>query len=76
MSENRCPECQQELSWDGNYCCSRCNAHYHKIAYCPDCKAELEKLAACGAVSYFCHSCNELKSKSNPATRFEFKRID
>ncbi|SHO58087.1 zinc ribbon domain-containing protein [Vibrio quintilis] len=76
MSKNLCPECHQELSWDGNYYCSGCRTYYRKIAYCPDCKAELEKLSACGAVSYFCNSCHELKSKSNPATRFEFHRIE
>lgn len=31
---------------------------------CPKCKSELEQLKACGAVNYFCNSCNELVSKS------------
>ncbi|QLI83033.1 zinc ribbon domain-containing protein [Chitinibacter fontanus] len=31
---------------------------------CPDCGKELEVLAACGAKSYFCNHCNELKSSS------------
>jgi hypothetical protein len=31
----------------------------------------MEKLAACGAVSYFCPQCNELKSKSRVTFRFD-----
>ncbi|WP_373975342.1 zinc ribbon domain-containing protein [Chitinibacter sp. SCUT-21] len=31
---------------------------------CPDCGKEIEVLAACGAKSYFCNHCNELKSSS------------
>ncbi|WP_081986445.1 zinc-ribbon domain-containing protein [Chitinibacter sp. ZOR0017] len=39
---------------------------------CPDCGQALEVLAACGAKSYFCNHCNELKSsqrvkEANPA---------
>ncbi|KPC52885.1 YfgJ family double zinc ribbon protein [Amantichitinum ursilacus] len=39
---------------------------------CPDCGQPLEVLVACGARSYFCNGCNELKSsqrvrQSNPA---------
>ncbi|TCS43787.1 zinc-ribbon domain-containing protein [Reinekea marinisedimentorum] len=30
---------------------------------CPKCNSELEELRACGAVNYFCNSCNELVSK-------------
>ncbi|GHD58894.1 YfgJ family double zinc ribbon protein [Jeongeupia chitinilytica] len=29
---------------------------------CPDCGKPLEVLKACGATSYFCNHCNELKS--------------
>jgi predicted amidophosphoribosyltransferase len=31
---------------------------------CPDCGKPLEVLAACGAKSYFCNHCNELKSSA------------
>ncbi|HSC80018.1 MAG TPA: zinc-ribbon domain-containing protein [Chitinolyticbacter sp.] len=31
---------------------------------CPDCGQPLEVLQACGAKSYICPHCNELKSKS------------
>lgn len=34
----------------------------HTIAVCPDCGKALEVLKACGAISYFCNDCNELKS--------------
>ncbi|MGO1296623.1 MAG: zinc ribbon domain-containing protein [Vibrio sp.] len=63
--ENECPQCQQVLQWrDGNYLCQSCQQHYLKQAYCPTCHSQLEKLQACGSVSYFCNTCNELKSKS------------
>ncbi|GAA5786557.1 YfgJ family double zinc ribbon protein [Chitiniphilus shinanonensis] len=29
---------------------------------CPDCGQPLEVMKACGATSYFCNHCNELKS--------------
>ncbi|MEI8632385.1 zinc ribbon domain-containing protein [Vibrio sp. PP-XX7] len=76
MSDRQCPQCAETFIWDGQYYCSQCQHHYKKTAYCPDCQAELEKLSACGAVSYFCNSCNELKSKSNPKTRFEYQLVD
>ena len=74
MSDNICPDCRSELSWkDGQYYCDNCQHPVKKRAFCPDCDAELEKLQACGAASYFCNSCNELKSKSR--VRFVFEVI-
>ncbi|GAM55965.1 hypothetical protein yfgJ [Vibrio ishigakensis] len=72
MNENKCPSCDSDLGWDGQYYCAKCDQHYKKIGFCPDCDAEMEKLQACGSASYFCHSCNELKSKSR--ARFEFQK--
>ncbi|MDG3087244.1 zinc ribbon domain-containing protein [Vibrio hannami] len=73
-TQNICPKCEKELDWvDGNYKCQDCDVSYKKFAYCPDCDAELEKLQACGAASYFCNTCNELKSKS--LARFEFRPL-
>lgn len=72
-NQNLCPECSKELDWDDGYVCKDCAKRYKKRAFCPDCEAELEKLQACGAASYFCNSCNELKSKSR--ARFEFEEI-
>mgnify|MGYP000217739536 CR=1 FL=1 len=75
MQENRCPECQVELNWDGQYVCNGCDFHFKKIAFCPDCEAELEKLQACGSASYFCNfKCNELKSKSR--AKFIFQKVE
>ncbi|WGW01014.1 zinc ribbon domain-containing protein [Vibrio sp. YMD68] len=71
MSNNNCPECTTELEWDGAYLCVPCGEHYKKIGYCPECDKELEKLQACGSASYFCNSCNELKSKSRVKIVFE-----
>ncbi|MGF1699233.1 zinc ribbon domain-containing protein [Photobacterium makurazakiensis] len=72
MSQNTCPECHSELAWkDGQYYCDYCQTVVKKKAFCPDCAAEMEKLQACGSASYFCNSCNELKSKSRVKIVFE-----
>ena len=74
-TENLCPQCTTELEWDRDgYLCSDCNTKYKKIAFCPECDQLLEKLQACGAASYFCNHCNELKSKSR--VRIEFSAAD
>ncbi len=73
MASDICPICTNELVWKGHYRCSLCELDYKKVAFCPDCDAELEKLQACGAASYFCHHCNELKSKSR--VRFKLQKI-
>jgi hypothetical protein len=71
-SGNVCPKCSKELEWvSGSYHCSDCTITYNKVAFCPACDSELEKLQACGAVSYFCNTCNETKSKS--AVRVEYR---
>ncbi|ANS86204.1 zinc ribbon domain-containing protein [Vibrio scophthalmi] len=74
MNENHCPQCDNELQWQGHYHCMQCDVDFKKVAFCPDCDSQLEKLQACGAANYFCHSesCNELKSKSR--VRFEFQK--
>lgn len=33
--------------------------------YCPDCKKELELIAACGAANYFCNHCKKLVSSKS-----------
>ncbi len=72
---NCCPQCDKELEWDRDgYLCPTCHVKYKKLAYCPKCDSELEKLQACGAASYFCNTCNELKSKST--VRVEFQVIE
>lgn len=32
--------------------------------YCPTCHGDLEKIASCGTVGYFCDHCKSLVSKS------------
>ncbi len=62
---SHCPECQGALENDNlNYRCSACAAQFKARAHCDRCDAELERLKACGAVDYFCNTCNEMKSKS------------
>ncbi len=34
-----------------------------KLYYCPECKSKLEELSGCGAMGYFCNSCNKLISR-------------
>ncbi len=45
-------------------------------AYCNVCKSQVEVLNACGAVSYFCHTCNELKSSKKVLTEEELKKAE
>ncbi|CAH0538834.1 zinc ribbon domain-containing protein [Vibrio marisflavi] len=71
MQQNQCPTCQSDLQWDGQYFCSDCQQHYKKLVFCPECGNEVEKLKACGAVNYFCNTCNELKSKSKVKVNWE-----
>ncbi|UJF18952.1 zinc ribbon domain-containing protein [Vibrio sp. SS-MA-C1-2] len=69
----QCPMCEQELTWQGDgYYCQSCQDHFNKVAFCPKCDQQVEKLKACGAVSYFCNHCNELQSKSK--VRIEFQK--
>ena len=42
-----------------------------KKTFCPTCNDEVEVLNACGAVSFFCHTCNELKSSKDVLTKEE-----
>lgn len=72
MNQNVCPHCSSELSWKNDqYYCDFCQQSVLKKAVCPDCQSTMEKLQACGSASYFCHSCNELKSKSRVQISFE-----
>ncbi len=68
-----CPECQQGLPLvsGAKYHCESCVLSYNLMVKCPQCRSELEQLKACGAVNYFCPSCNELKSKSKVIRQLE-----
>lgn len=43
--------------------------------YCPTCQDEVEVIKACGAVSYFCNTCNELKSSKVVLTEEELEEL-
>lgn len=45
-----------------------------KKTFCPTCNDEVEVLNACGAVSFFCNTCNELKSSKTILTEEENKK--
>ncbi len=45
-----------------------------KKAFCPVCHDEVEIVQACGAVNYFCNTCNELKSSKVVLTEEENKK--
>ena len=61
-----CPECQTELTHNGESKrhCEHCHADFILNISCPQCEQPLQRLKACGAVSFWCDECNELKSKS------------
>ncbi|MFH0264600.1 zinc ribbon domain-containing protein [Vibrio rumoiensis] len=78
MNKNECSCCEGELVWNSNnkagkdsYQCQVCNLTFNQLAFCPDCKWQAEKIQACGAVSYFCPNCNELKSKSRITFQYQ-----
>ncbi|WP_019615001.1 zinc ribbon domain-containing protein [Psychromonas ossibalaenae] len=64
--ELQCPKCTGELARSGvlKRRCEACDSDFKLHAACDKCGDELERLQACGAVNFWCHSCNELKSKS------------
>ncbi|MDX8336139.1 zinc ribbon domain-containing protein [Candidatus Cetobacterium colombiensis] len=69
---DKCLNCGNELEKIGNeYVCKVCKKRYIKKAYCPIDKSELEKLAACGSISYWCNTCNELKSRKDAIYKLE-----
>jgi len=45
-----------------------------QIYYCPKCSGELERIASCGTVGYFCNSCRNLVSKSKILTHDEMEK--
>ena len=40
-----------------------------EVRYCPNCKKEVEEIAACGAVNYFCNHCKKLVSSRTAWTK-------
>jgi hypothetical protein len=65
-----CPVHAIPLTSRGRYLhCEACQSDYRLAGTCLQCGAELEHLQACGSSSWFCNSCNQLKSKSAVSTR-------
>jgi len=62
----QCPKCKHELERSGELKrhCRGCDSHFKLLVHCAECGDEIERLKACGAVSFWCNECNELKSKS------------
>ncbi|AGH80668.1 hypothetical protein PCNPT3_03630 [Psychromonas sp. CNPT3] len=60
-----CPRCKQPVIRTGplERQCQYCQVNFKLQIDCQDCGDELERLQACGAVNFWCHKCNELKSK-------------
>lgn len=65
--ELNCPKCEHELSRSGELKrhCESCNSDFKLHIACNECGDEIERLKACGAVSFWCNNCNEMKSKSS-----------
>jgi len=66
MTALTCPKCHLELERSGELQrhCQHCDSHFLIKITCHQCGDELQRLKACGAVNFWCDSCNELKSKS------------
>jgi len=62
-----CPQCEQPLQHSGDLKrhCEPCQRDFKLLISCHECGHEIERLRACGAVSFWCPHCNELKSKSS-----------
>lgn len=66
-----CPKCQSELERSGELKrhCPECDSNFTLNVECPQCNKPVQRLKACGAVSLWCETCNELKSKSTAVYR-------
>jgi len=61
-----CPDCSGTLEGQGlKRTCPECKRIFEMEYHCEVCGEAPEKIASCGSVSWFCNSCNELKSRSS-----------
>lgn len=67
MQQLLCPNCAQPLQRSGEQLrhCRQCDVTFKLMIRCAQCNDELQRLKACGSVSFWCNCCNELKSKSS-----------
>lgn len=67
----KCPGCDGELKGSGShYKCTDCGQKWRITFRCEVC-GELPKVAAgCGSVSFFCDTCNNLKSRESMDKEF------
>lgn len=65
--EFQCPDCEASLvkTAKDKFRCESCKTGFNMIISCNKCSDELEVLEGCGAVNFWCHKCNELKSKKS-----------
>lgn len=69
--QTQCPQCNTELERSGELQrhCVICDSDFILTVCCRECGQTLQRLKACGAVSFWCEQCNELKSKSTAVYR-------
>ncbi len=70
-----CPACGEE-GLDprrSETACTACQAVFRLTPHCPQCNAVLERVQACGAVDFFCNTCNNLVSKR--AARYDIEAV-
>ncbi|KPU83420.1 hypothetical protein JI57_01365 [Psychromonas sp. PRT-SC03] len=67
----KCPSCAQLIIRTGalKRRCEHCQVDFILQIDCQDCGEKLERLQGCGAVNFWCHKCNELKSKKTAIYR-------
>ncbi len=66
-----CPECSSELEGRGShYKCGSCGQKWIVTFTCEVCGELPQVLASCGAVSFFCNTCNSLKSRESMNKEF------
>ena len=71
----KCPSCEQE-GLDPRHSpsqCTVCKDNFSLEAHCSQCDGVLERVQACGAVDFFCNSCNNLVSKRS--ARFVITKV-
>lgn len=61
-----CPSCNEKIDGRGShYTCSGCGAKWKVTFSCEVCGNLPAVAASCGAVSFFCETCNSLKSRES-----------